>query len=242
MGQRHPRPASADSVAWLRQLLSPLALLCTLLVVARAVDSVLYYRIAFILARYLWFMSSVVYPLMYCVAILPVVLYRYHRGYFGAETLKTPWAKFAVMAALDQSYNLMSTWPLTTIGGATANLLTQLALPVNLVLAAVLLGTRCEWCLQRVMKQESLPDYTEVFGRRRLICCRQLAPLVTCATLTPGVPLAPPFVQTAGSTTRGPRWRYWAASCRWCPPSSSRVGRAAALAMPAPRLTPCGWA
>ena len=131
--------------AALRDALSPLALVCALLVVARAVDSVLYYRIAFILAKYLWFFSSVVYPIGYCVAIAPIVALRYRSGALTRDALRTPWAKFAVMALLDQSYNLLSTWPLTTIGGASANVLTQLTLPVNLGLAAWLLGTRYRW-------------------------------------------------------------------------------------------------
>ena len=125
-------------------LLSFLTVACIAMTLARAVDSVLYYRISYILSRYLWFFSCVVYPIGYVTAISPIVCTRLYTRRVNASTLSTKWHHFFIMGVLDQSSNLLSTWPITTIGGASANILAQLVLPVNLVLAWLFLGTRCE--------------------------------------------------------------------------------------------------
>ncbi|KAF0736848.1 hypothetical protein Ae201684_007004 [Aphanomyces euteiches] len=53
-----------------------------------------------------------------------------------------PHYKFAIMGLFDTLYNLMTAFPTPHIGGNMSNALNQLNLPFNMVLSAILLGTR----------------------------------------------------------------------------------------------------
>ena len=111
------------------------------LIAARAVDQVLYYRIATVLDGYgLWF-SAVVLPVGFLVVLWPIVIYRIWTGTVTKEMLAFPRSKFIALGVLDTLYNVLSTWPVPSIGGPVSNVLSQAVVPINLVLSGVVLRT-----------------------------------------------------------------------------------------------------
>jgi hypothetical protein len=119
--------------------------LCAALVAVRSLDQVLFYRISVIMQEYTWFFSSVVYPVSYCVAITPIVAIQWWRGKVAGASLRFPLRVLFAFALFDQAANLLSTWPQAYIGGSATNVLSQLMLPANIVLARLFVGTRFRW-------------------------------------------------------------------------------------------------
>jgi len=110
-----------------------------------------------------------VYEVVFLIAITPILLYRWYRGYLTAETTGwggprcepppaslgaafprsigqlyrlAPLRPLLFMALFDQAANLLSAWPQVPLGGTATNTLSQLVLPVNMALAWRFLGTR----------------------------------------------------------------------------------------------------
>lgn len=118
---------------------------CAALIVTRSFDQVLYFRVNVIMTDYQWYFASVVYPISYLCAIIPVVAAQALRGRLTPATRAFPVRSMAIMAVLDTASNLMSSWPQVALGGTAANVLSTLALPANMALAGLALGTRFKW-------------------------------------------------------------------------------------------------
>lgn len=123
----------------LRRSATPLTVAILGVIVLWAVDIVFYYRVAVDMGDFVFIWGSVLYPILYCAACFPAVLVQYYRGRLTSATTSYPLKRLAFMAFLDQSYNLLSSWPIPVLGAAVSNVLSCCALPLNMVLAAWLL-------------------------------------------------------------------------------------------------------
>lgn len=121
-----------------------LRVLVASLVLVRSLDQVLYYRVNIQLQTYTWWLSSVLYPCFFLLAVTPVVAFQHHRGHVTRETLAFPKRKLLCMALLDQVANTLTTWPQAPLGGTACNVLSQGVLPLNMALSAYFLRTRYE--------------------------------------------------------------------------------------------------
>jgi hypothetical protein len=73
----------------------------------------------------------------------PVVWYKMLRTKdITPEMRAFPMYKFAIMGALDTSYNLLSTFPQPYLGGDLCNVMSQVVLPFNMIGSILFLGTR----------------------------------------------------------------------------------------------------
>lgn len=116
-----------------------------LLVVLAAVDLVLFFRISVVMGKFVVVWTSVIYPITYAAANAPIVAWKWYSGQIAKDTTTYPLSRLAIMAALDQTYQLLSAWPIPVLGGAVANVLSLLALPINMTLAAFFLRRRYSW-------------------------------------------------------------------------------------------------
>lgn len=113
------------------------------LVIARAVDQVLYYRIAIGMAGYTWYFSAVILPIGLLMFLAPVTAYRVWASKdITKAMLAFPQRKVAVLAALDTAYNILSSLPIKAVGGTVANVMSQAVLPVNMALSGFVLKYR----------------------------------------------------------------------------------------------------
>jgi hypothetical protein len=116
-----------------------------LLVILIAIDLVLYYRISVVMGKYVIVWGSVIYPILCFLANTPAVAFQWFTGRLTRETMTYPLSRLAGMAALDQTYLMLSAWPLPVLGGAVANVLSLLSLPMNMTLAALFMRRRYSW-------------------------------------------------------------------------------------------------
>lgn len=111
------------------------------LIVARAVDQVLYYRLAQALDGYGYYFSAAILPIGFLVVLWPIVVYRICTGRVTKEMLAYPKWKFAALGVFDTLFNVLSTWPVPSIGGAVSNVLSQAVVPMNMGLSIAVLRT-----------------------------------------------------------------------------------------------------
>jgi hypothetical protein len=116
-----------------------------LLVVLIAVDLVLFYRISIVMGKYVIVWSHILYPVLYSLTNAPIFAFQWFSGRVTDETMSYPVSRLATMAVLDQTYQILSAWPLPVLGGAVANVLSLLSLPMNMALAAYFLRRRYGW-------------------------------------------------------------------------------------------------
>ncbi|CAK4667313.1 hypothetical protein AeMF1_017787 [Aphanomyces euteiches] len=122
---------------------SKLVVALVVLIISRSVDRVYYTRITFDYNEFLWYFSNIICPIAYLVTSWPVVWYKmWFTDEITPEMKAFPHYKFAIMGLFDTLYNLMTAFPTPHIGGNMSNALNQLNLPFNMVLSAILLGTR----------------------------------------------------------------------------------------------------
>jgi len=120
-----------------------LILIVIALVLCRATDQVLYYRIAEAMSDYNWYFSAIILPIAFLFVVWPVVGYKLlFTGHITKAMLAVPQHKFAVLGLIDTLFNILSTWPIKYTGSTVANVLSQAVLPWNMVLAFIVLRTR----------------------------------------------------------------------------------------------------
>jgi CRT-like, chloroquine-resistance transporter-like len=117
---------------------------CILCVLMRAFDLTLYYRIAYLMSPYILYFSSICYPVVYLVAITPVVLVQYIRGKLKDST-SYPLKRIFIMSILDQLANVLSSWPIPVLGGGTSIILMQLVIPFQILAGSIFLRTTYRW-------------------------------------------------------------------------------------------------
>ncbi|OQR92824.1 Drug/Metabolite Transporter (DMT) Superfamily, partial [Thraustotheca clavata] len=112
------------------------------LVLARCVDRVYNTRITYEYEQFLWYYSNIINPCAFLFFAWPVVWYklRYTKD-ITPEMKAFPHYKYAIMAFLDMSANLLSTVPTPHIGGNLCNVLSQVNLPFTMILSHLFLQT-----------------------------------------------------------------------------------------------------
>ncbi|OQR98790.1 Drug/Metabolite Transporter (DMT) Superfamily [Achlya hypogyna] len=122
---------------------SKLAAALVVLIFARCVDRVVYTRITYDFAPFLWYFSNIICPLAFAVTSWPVVWYKlWFTNDITPEMKAFPSQCFAWMALLDTVCCLMAAFPTPHIGGNLANVLGQVNLPFNMVMSFVFLKTK----------------------------------------------------------------------------------------------------
>jgi hypothetical protein len=117
------------------------------LIFFRSVDQVIFYRINFMYAYYVFVLSAIILPSAFILVSIPVVCYKLYCTDDITPAMRAfPSWKFAVMGLLDALFNILSTLPVQHIGGSMANVLSQTVLPINMLLAYAFLGTRYKNC------------------------------------------------------------------------------------------------
>lgn len=112
------------------------------LIFARAIDQVLYYRIAIGMRGYTWYFSAVILPVALLMILAPITFYRFKQGKVTKSMLAFPQHKIALLGGLDTLYNILSSLPIAAIGGTVANVTSQAVLPFNMLLSWVVLKYR----------------------------------------------------------------------------------------------------
>lgn len=112
------------------------------LIFARAIDQVLYYRIAIGMKGYTWYFSAVILPVALLMILAPITYYRYRQGKITKSMLAFPQRKIALLGGLDTLYNVLSSLPIAAIGGTVANVTSQAVLPFNMLLSWLVLKYR----------------------------------------------------------------------------------------------------
>ncbi len=112
------------------------------LIFARAIDQVLYYRIAIGMKGYTWYFSAFILPVALLLILTPITYYRYRQGKVTRAMLAFPQRKIALLGGLDTAYNVLSSLPIAAIGGTVANVTSQAVLPFNMLLSWLVLKYR----------------------------------------------------------------------------------------------------
>ena len=130
-----------------KQLHAPTSIALTVslvaLVASRSVDQVLFYRLNYAFAFYVFYLGAVILPVAFLVITVPIVWFKlaFTNDITPAMT-SFPKYKFALMGLLDTLFNLLSTFPVAKLGGSLTNVLSQAVLPINMVFAYIFLRTR----------------------------------------------------------------------------------------------------
>ncbi|EQC39262.1 hypothetical protein SDRG_03467 [Saprolegnia diclina VS20] len=121
---------------------SKLGIALLVLVLTRCVDRVYNTRITYEFVQFLWYYSNIINPIAFLFFAWPVVWYKLrYTNDISPEMKAFPHYKFAIMAFLDMSANLLSTVPTPHIGGNLSNVLGQVNLPFTMILSHLFLKT-----------------------------------------------------------------------------------------------------
>eukprot|EP01138_Halocafeteria_seosinensis_P016495 gb/GECG01016826.1/.p1 GENE.gb/GECG01016826.1/~~gb/GECG01016826.1/.p1 ORF type:complete len:484 (+),score=47.23 gb/GECG01016826.1/:1-1452(+) len=124
-------------------LITPkLILLVVGLIAARSADQAIYYRIAYEMDKFSWFLSAFVLPFGFLAVVFPIAWYKLlFTSSVPKETRRWGVHKlFCVFGILDTLFNVVSTLPVEPIGGTAANVLSQSVIPFQMVCNYLFLG------------------------------------------------------------------------------------------------------
>eukprot|EP00753_Platysulcus_tardus_P016082 PLAT5399.4.p1 GENE.PLAT5399.4~~PLAT5399.4.p1 ORF type:complete len:469 (-),score=119.19 PLAT5399.4:17-1300(-) len=113
------------------------------LILSRAMDQTIFYRLSYQYENYLWYLASVVVPMGFLCISWPIVWWKLvHTDDITPQMRAFPFYKYAIMGLLDTSYNILSTWPVPYLGGPLSNVLSQVVLPFNMLGSLCFLRTK----------------------------------------------------------------------------------------------------
>lgn len=113
------------------------------LLIARAVDTVLYYRIAKLFPTYTWMMGAVIMSVGYMAVLWPIVWYKMYVSKTITKAHRAfPHKQLIIMASFDALSGIIGTWPLPYIPGSMVNVLSNAVLPLTMIMSTLFLRTR----------------------------------------------------------------------------------------------------
>ena len=118
-------------IPWHRLRLSSLTIEVIALILVRAIDQTLYYRIAIGMTGFAWFFSALVLPVAFLVVLTPVVLWKIRSGAIPRSDLAFPQRKIVALGMFDSLYNVLSTFPVAPLGGPMTVVLSQTVMPLQ---------------------------------------------------------------------------------------------------------------
>lgn len=96
---------------------SKVAVALVLLIAARCVDRVLYTRLTYEYAQFIWYLSNVILPMAFLITSWPIVWFKMlFTDHITADMRAFPHYKFAIMALFDTLYNFLSAFPTPHLG------------------------------------------------------------------------------------------------------------------------------
>ena len=136
------KTASEATTEMAKPITVKLILLVVALIVTRAIDQAIYYRIAYEMKGYTWYFSAFILPIGFLVILWPIVWYKsFWSKSIPAESRS--WGVHKVLfrlGVLDTLFNLTSTFPVRAIGGTASVVMGQAVIPFQMGLNFVLLG------------------------------------------------------------------------------------------------------